>query len=60
MATAADAEGILAIYGPIVRETAISFELEPPSVEEMQRVWPLPLPLPSQGLRRPQGIRGPG
>jgi L-amino acid N-acyltransferase YncA len=37
LATAADAEGILAIYAPIVRETAISFELEPPSVEEIQR-----------------------
>jgi L-amino acid N-acyltransferase YncA len=31
-----DAEAILAIYAPIVRETAISFELEPPSVEEMR------------------------
>ena len=37
LATIGDAEGILAIYAPIVRETAISFELEPPSVEEMQR-----------------------
>ena len=35
-ATGEDARGILAIYAPIVRETAISFELEPPSVEEMQ------------------------
>ena len=34
-ATDADAAAILAIYAPIVRETAISFELEPPSVEEM-------------------------
>src|SRR5512140_766893 len=31
-----DAEGILAIYAPIVRETAISFELEPPTVEQMR------------------------
>ncbi len=31
-----DAEGILAIYAPIVQETAISFELEPPSVEQMR------------------------
>ena len=37
LATAGDAAGILAIYAPIVRETAISFELEPPSVEEMRR-----------------------
>lgn len=29
-----DAAGMLAIYGPVVRSTAISFELEPPSVEE--------------------------
>jgi L-amino acid N-acyltransferase YncA len=31
-----DAEGILAIYAPIVRETSISFELEPPSPEQMR------------------------
>lgn len=30
-----DAAGVLAIYAPIVRETSISFELEPPSVDEM-------------------------
>jgi phosphinothricin acetyltransferase len=35
----ADAAGVQAIYAPIVRDTAISFELEPPSVEEMaQRI----------------------
>ena len=33
--TAADAEAIHAIYAPIVETSAISFELEPPSVEEM-------------------------
>ncbi len=32
-----DAEPIQAIYAPIVRDTAISFELEPPSVAEMAR-----------------------
>ena len=32
-----DAEGILGIYAPIVRETTISFELEPPTLEEMRR-----------------------
>ncbi|HKH44069.1 MAG TPA: arsinothricin resistance N-acetyltransferase ArsN1 family B [Thermoanaerobaculia bacterium] len=37
LAEPADAAGILAIYAPIVRETAISFELEPPSEEEMRR-----------------------
>ncbi len=37
VASRQDAEGILAIYAPIVSETSISFELEPPRVEEMQR-----------------------
>ncbi len=32
-----DAEGILAIYAPIVRQTTISFELEAPTVEEMRK-----------------------
>ena len=35
-ATPADAEAIAAIYAPIVASTAISFELEPPSVDEMR------------------------
>ena len=34
LATSADAEGILAIYRPIVRDTVISFELEPPDAAE--------------------------
>ncbi len=37
VATPQDAADILDIYAPIVRETAISFELEPPTVPEMQR-----------------------
>jgi phosphinothricin acetyltransferase len=36
IATAGDAPEILGIYAPIVRETAISFELEPPTLEEVQ------------------------
>ena len=36
-ARADDAREIQAIYAPYVRDTAISFELEPPSVEEMAR-----------------------
>ena len=36
-ATEDDAEAILDIYAPIVRETAISFEDDVPSVEEMRR-----------------------
>jgi phosphinothricin acetyltransferase len=35
MATPEDAEAILTIYAPIVRETAISFEVEPPTHAEM-------------------------
>lgn len=33
-ATVADAAGMLQIYSPIVIETAISFELEPPGIDE--------------------------
>jgi phosphinothricin acetyltransferase len=36
-ATERDAEQILAIYAPIVRDTTISFELEPPTADEMKR-----------------------
>ena len=31
-----DAAGVLAIYAPVVRDTAISFELEPPSPDDMR------------------------
>lgn len=37
MATRSDAEAIQAIYAPIVRDTAISFETEPPTVPTMQQ-----------------------
>jgi L-amino acid N-acyltransferase YncA len=37
IATTADAESILRIYAPAVKHTAASFELEPPSVEEMRQ-----------------------
>ena len=36
-ATAADAERCAAIYAPYVRETAISFESEPPAADELAR-----------------------
>jgi L-amino acid N-acyltransferase YncA len=36
LATADDAPQVQAIYGPVVRDTVISFEAEPPSVEEMR------------------------
>jgi phosphinothricin acetyltransferase len=37
LATPADAAGIHAIYAPIVRDTVISFEFDPPTVEEIAR-----------------------
>ena len=37
VAGAADAPAIQAIYAPIVRDTHISFEIEPPSVDEIRR-----------------------
>ncbi len=36
LARDADAEQMLAIYTPVVRETAISFELEPPALDEFR------------------------
>lgn len=36
MATEADAEQMLAIYAPVVRETVISFEYDPPSLAEFR------------------------
>jgi phosphinothricin acetyltransferase len=36
LARPGDAAEMLAIYAPIVRETHISFEIEPPSVDEMR------------------------
>jgi L-amino acid N-acyltransferase YncA len=37
LATSADAEAMAAIYRPIVTDTAISFEFEPPGAAEMER-----------------------
>jgi L-amino acid N-acyltransferase YncA len=37
LATAGDAEAVQAIYAPIVLDTVISFEVEPPSVSEMRQ-----------------------
>jgi phosphinothricin acetyltransferase len=37
VAEAGDAAGIQAVYAPVVNETAISFESEPPTVAEMAR-----------------------
>ena len=45
LATADDTEDILAIYAPIVRDTAISFELKPPTPAQMQERIERTLPL---------------
>ncbi|MHB8465941.1 MAG: GNAT family N-acetyltransferase [Acidimicrobiales bacterium] len=37
LAHSGDADAIAAVYAPVVRETAISFELDPPTAEEMER-----------------------
>lgn len=37
LATVDDAAAMLAIYAPVVRATTISFELEPPSLDEFRR-----------------------
>lgn len=37
LATEHDAEQIQAIYAPIVRDTPISFEWEPPTPDEMRQ-----------------------
>jgi L-amino acid N-acyltransferase YncA len=37
LATENDADQIAAIYAPIVRDTVISFEVEPPTVDEMRQ-----------------------
>jgi len=37
VATGEDAQGVQEIYAPIVRDTVISFELDPPSVAEMRQ-----------------------
>ena len=36
LATDADADAVAAVYAPYVRDTAISFETEPPGVDEMR------------------------
>ncbi len=37
LATEADAADVADIYGPVVRDTVISFEQDPPTAEEMRR-----------------------
>jgi len=38
LASQHDAEGVQAIYAPVVRDTAISFEVDPPTVR-WPRAW---------------------
>ena len=44
-ATPNDAQAVLAIYAPIVRDTAISFELEPPDLGEIRACIEKTLPV---------------
>lgn len=37
LATPADGAAVAAIYAPVVRDTAVSFELDPPDADEMAR-----------------------
>ena len=54
-----DAEGILAIYAPLVRDTAISFELEPPTPAQMRtRIVETTAKLPWLIAESGQGIDG--
>ena len=57
LASHADAEDILAIYAPVVRDTPISFELEPPTLAEMrQRIVDTLATLPWLVAERDQGV----
>ena len=59
IATSNDACGIFAIYAPIVRGTTISFELEPPTVEEIaQRITATLAKLPWLVFEAGQHIAG--
>lgn len=59
LATDNDAEQIQAIYSPVVSDTAISFELEPPSVPEMrQRIMKTLARLPWLVCEQDGEIRG--
>lgn len=44
LASPTDAAAIAAIYAPVVRETATSFEMEPPDADEMRRRMDAVLP----------------
>jgi phosphinothricin acetyltransferase len=59
LATADDTENILAIYAPIVRDTAISFELKPPTPAQMQeRIERTLAVLPWLVADAPEGVTG--
>jgi phosphinothricin acetyltransferase len=59
LATERDALACQRIYAPIVTETAISFETEVPSVEEMERrIADTLVQLPWLVLEEPEGVRG--
>ena len=59
LANPSDAEGILAIYAPIVLDTVISFELEPPTLQQMRERIAATLPtLPWLIAESDHGIQG--
>jgi phosphinothricin acetyltransferase len=59
LATERDALACLRIYAPVVAETAISFETEAPSVEEMERrIADTLVQLPWLVLEEPEGVQG--
>ena len=59
LAQASDADQMLAIYAPIVRDTAISFELLVPTLDEF-RERPYSSLLQCLGASRPRTRRGLG
>lgn len=59
LATPSDAEGVLAIYAPVVRDSIISFEVEPPTPDEMAgRIRATLLQLPWLLLESEQQLLG--
>jgi len=59
LATVRDAPACLRIYAPVVEQTAISFEIEVPTVEEMERrIADTLLQFPWLVLEEPDGVQG--
>lgn len=59
LAASSDAEAVLAIYAPVVRDSIISFELEPPTAAEMaERIRATLVQLPWLLLEEEQRLLG--